>query len=313
MSGGTISARLARVRFTVGYVAVLLVVSFAILALGPHARDVIIQRTSTNLHNLAHGHIGTLLGSAFVVDAGPIYFWLPFLTCLLVLAELQLRTIRLMVAFLIGHIGATLVVAVALAAAIEFGWLPVSIARASDVGMSYGALAVLGALTATLPPRWRPAWIGWWIAAAITAAIIGGDFTDAGHTVAVILGLLVSRKVEPAGALDAAAPFHADEFDGLRFPGPGSPLVGHGCDAGVWSAGRGSGLHDRPVQFGAQSGRALAAGRRRQPDRSSSRSRPARAPSRPARHASRCARQAERTQSPMIGTCVTLVVQIQPA
>ena len=195
MSGGTISSRLARVRFTVGYVAVLLLVSFAILLLGPHAREVTIQRASTNLHNLAHGHIGTLLGSAFVVDAGPIYFWLPFLTCLLVLAELQLRTVRLMVAFLVGHIGATLVVAAALAAAIEFGWLPVSIARASDVGMSYGALAVLGALTATLPPRWRPAWIGWWIAAAITAAIIGADFTDAGHTVALILGLAVSAKL----------------------------------------------------------------------------------------------------------------------
>ena len=194
MSGGTLS-RLARVRFTVGYVAVLLVVSFAILMLGPHARDAVIQRASTNLHNLAHGHIGTLLGSAFVVDAGPIYFWLPFLTCLLVLAELQLRTIRLMVAFLVGHVGATLVVAVALAAAVEFGWLPVSIARASDVGMSYGALAVLGVLTATLPRRWQPAWVGWWIAAGITAAIMGDDFTDAGHTVAVILGLLVSARL----------------------------------------------------------------------------------------------------------------------
>ncbi|MGA7054968.1 MAG: rhomboid-like protein, partial [Mycobacterium sp.] len=75
MSGGTFS-RLARVRFTVGYVAVLLVVSVAILGLAPHAREAIIQRASTNLHNLAHGHIGTLLGSAVVVDAGPIYFWL---------------------------------------------------------------------------------------------------------------------------------------------------------------------------------------------------------------------------------------------
>ena len=111
------------------------------------------------------------------------------------LAELHWRTIRLMVAFEIGHIGATLVVAVALAAAIEFGWLPVSIARASDVGMSYGALAVLAALTGTLPPRWRPAWIGWRIAAAMTAAIIGGDFTDAGHTVAAILGLPVWTRI----------------------------------------------------------------------------------------------------------------------
>ena len=60
-----------------GYVAVLLAVSCAILVLGQHAHDVIVQRASTNLHNLAHGHVGTLLGSALVVDAGPLYFWLP--------------------------------------------------------------------------------------------------------------------------------------------------------------------------------------------------------------------------------------------
>ena len=110
MNGGIFS-RLARVQFTVGYVAVLLAVSCAILMLDPQTRDLVIQDASTNLHNLAHGHIGTLLDSAVVVDAGPLYFWLPFLTCLLVLAELQLHTVRLIVAFLVGHIGATLVVA----------------------------------------------------------------------------------------------------------------------------------------------------------------------------------------------------------
>ncbi len=193
MCGGIFS-RLARVRFTVGYVAVLLAVSCAILVLGQHAHDVIVQRASTNLDNLAHGHLGTLLGSALVVDAGPLYFWLPFLTCLLALAELHLQTIRLVVAFLVGHIGATLVVAAALAAAVEVGWLPISVARASDVGMSYGALAVLGAMTAAIPQRWRPAWVGWWISAGLASAIIGGDFTDAGHTVAVILGVLVSAR-----------------------------------------------------------------------------------------------------------------------
>lgn len=185
---------LARVRFTVGYMAVVAAVSCAVLVLGSHARDVLIQHASTNLHNLAHGHVGTLLASAFVVDAGPIYFWMPFLTCLLVLAELQLHTIRLIVAFLVGHIGATLVVGAVLAAAVEFGWMPVSIARASDVGMSYGALAALGALTATIPRRWRPAWVGWWVAAGIVAAYLGDDFTDAGHTVAVVLGVLVSSR-----------------------------------------------------------------------------------------------------------------------
>lgn len=191
---GGIFSRLARVRFTVGYVALLLTISCAILALGPHAHDVLVERASTNLHNLAHGHVGTLLGSALVVDAGPLYFWLPFLTCLLALAELHLSTIRLVVAFLVGHIGATLVVAAALAAAVEIGWMPVSITRASDVGMSYGALAVLGAMTAVIPARWRAAWVGWWVAAGLASAIIGGDFTDAGHTVAVVLGVAVSAR-----------------------------------------------------------------------------------------------------------------------
>jgi hypothetical protein len=193
---GGIFNRLARVRFTVGYVAVLLAISCALLALGPHAHDVLVQRASTNLHNLARGHVGTLLGSALVVDAGPLYFWLPFLTCLLALAELHLRTIRLVVAFLVGHIGATLLVAAALAAAVEFGWMPVSITRASDVGMSYGALAVLGAMTAVIPQRWRAAWVGWWVAAGLASAIIGGDFTDAGHTIAVVLGVLVSARFQ---------------------------------------------------------------------------------------------------------------------
>src|ERR1700751_769832 len=193
---GGIFSRLARVRFTIGYVAILLAISCVILALGPHAHDVLVQRASTNLHNLARGHLGTLLGSALVVDAGPLYFWLPFLTCLLALAELHLRTIRLVVAFLVGHIGAPLVVAAALAAAVEFGWMPMSVTRVSDVGMSYGALAVLGAMAAVIPRRWRAAWVGWWVSVGLAAAIIGGDFTDAGHTVAVVLGVLVSARFQ---------------------------------------------------------------------------------------------------------------------
>ena len=101
-----ILSRLARVRFTVGYLAFLAAVSTAILILGPHAHELVVQRASTNLHNLARGRLGTLLDSAFVVEAGPLYFWLPCLACLLALAELHLHTVRLIVAFLVGHVGA---------------------------------------------------------------------------------------------------------------------------------------------------------------------------------------------------------------
>lgn len=187
-------SRLARVRFTVGYLAALAWVSTAILTLSPQAHDRLIRHASTNLHNLGHGRLGTLFSSALVVEAGPLYFWMPFLACLLALAELHLHTVRLIVAFVVGHVGATLVVAAALAAAVEFGWMPWSITRATDVGMSYGALAALGALSAAIPRRWRPAWIGWWVSVSVVAAVVDGEFTNAGHAIAMILGVIVATR-----------------------------------------------------------------------------------------------------------------------
>ena len=188
-------SRLSRVRITLGYAALLVGVSMALVELGPRVRARVIAQSSTNLHNLAHGHLATLLGSAFVTDAGPMYFWLPCLVCLLALAELIWRSGRLAIVFVTGHIGTTLLVAGGLTAAIKLHWLPLSISRASDVGVSYGAVAVLGALTAAIPSRWRPAWIGWWVPVGIAAAVLGEDFTDVGHTVALMLGLLVSTRL----------------------------------------------------------------------------------------------------------------------
>lgn len=85
--------------------------------------------------------------------------------------------------------------ALGLVAAVKLDWLSASIARASDVGMSYGAMAVVGVLTAALPARWRAAWIGFWCAAAVVVVTGGGGFTDIGHTVALALGMIVSTRL----------------------------------------------------------------------------------------------------------------------
>jgi hypothetical protein len=190
--------RLVPVRVTVAYAATLLLVATTLLALGPRAQDRAVGYLSTNLHNLAHGHIGTLLGSAFVTAEGQVYLLLPGLVCLLALAELLWCSRRLVQAFVLGHVGATLIVAVGLAAAIKFGWLPISLAGVSDVGLSYGAMAVLGTLTAAIRPRFRPAWIGWWLAVAVVMAAFGADFTATGHTVALVLGMLLSTRFHTA-------------------------------------------------------------------------------------------------------------------
>jgi hypothetical protein len=162
--------------------------------LGPRARNAAVSRMSTNVHNLRHGHMGTLVGSAFVDDSDAIYVWLPGLVCLLALGELIWRSRGLVVAFAVGHIGATLIVAVGLAAALEAGWLPMSVARASDVGVSYGAVCVLGALTASIPSRWRSVWIGWWLGVAVIAAL-GANFTAFGHILALLLGIRLSFQL----------------------------------------------------------------------------------------------------------------------
>jgi len=188
---------LGLVRVTVAYGAVLTAVTTALTVLGPRVQERVVSHASTNLHNLSHGHIGTLVASAIVVDAGPIYIWLPGLMCLLALAELMWGGARLSAAFAGGHVGATLLVAAGLSATVELGWLSADVTRATDVGMSYGAVAVLGALTAAIPLRWRPAWVGWWLVIALVVAAVGRDFTDAGHAVALVLGMAVSTRFGP--------------------------------------------------------------------------------------------------------------------
>ena len=188
------------------------------------------------------GISGRCSDSAFVVDAGPIYVWLPGLVCLLALAELMWGSVRLMVAFAVGHVGATLLVAAGLTAAVELGWLPVSVSRATDVGMSYGATAVLGSLTAALPRRWRPAWIGWLLAAGVAVVAVGRDFTDVGHAVALALGMLVSTRFGRPRALDAGAVRVARGSGLFRLLGAGEHR--HGRRDGRW-AGR---CRDRRVR-----------------------------------------------------------------
>jgi hypothetical protein len=190
---------LTRVWVTVTYAVILFCVTTTLSALGPIAAGRVFQQASTNLHNLNHGHVGTLLGSAFVVDAGPPYLWLPGLICLMAVAELLWRSRRLVVAFAVGHIGATLLVAVGLTAAVKLGALPVSITRAEDVGMSYGATAILGTLTGAVPTRWRASWIGGCLAVGASVAWASSDFTDVGHAVALVLGMAVATRFGEPG------------------------------------------------------------------------------------------------------------------
>ncbi|AKS36521.1 membrane protein [Mycolicibacterium goodii] len=193
-------AQLARIPVTLAYAASLVAVTAVLFALGPETQDRVVLAASTNLHNLRHGHLATLVGSAFVTDAGPMYAWLPGLMCLLAVAELMWRSSRMLLALAVGHVGATALVAIGLVVAIDHGWAPAEVSRDIDVGVSYGAAGVLGALTAAIPRSWRPVWIGWWLGVAAGVAAAATGFTDIGHVVALLLGMLLSARLgRPCG------------------------------------------------------------------------------------------------------------------
>lgn len=193
MAARTLSGA-SSLRVTTIYAGALVAISVTLSALGPHARAVAVRAMSTNLDNLARGRVDTLVGSAFVTISGAVYLWLPGLLCLLALGELIWGSGGVVVAFAVGHVGATLTVAGGLFAGVAAGWLPVSVERVSDVGISYGTVSVVGALTASIPLRWRPAWIGWWLGVA-ALAVVGADFTAVGHALALLLGMGVSVRL----------------------------------------------------------------------------------------------------------------------
>jgi hypothetical protein len=127
-----------------------------------------------------------------------MWVWLPGMICLLAVCETLFGSVRLIVAFAVGHIGATLLVAAGLAVAVESHWQEASVARAIDVGMSYGTAGALGAITGAVPGRWRWRWVAWWVAVALVAIAVERDFTNVGHAVALMLGMTVSTRFGPA-------------------------------------------------------------------------------------------------------------------
>ncbi|XBL81856.1 rhomboid-like protein [Mycobacterium shigaense] len=198
----------ASLRVTALYAVALVTVAITLSQFGSATREVVVSQMSTNLHNLSHGRLSTLVGSAFVSDGDNIAAWLPGLVCLLALGELIWRGRGLLLAFAVGHVGATLLVAIWLTFAVQAGWLPTSIAHATDVGVSYGAVSVLGALTASIPSRWRAMWAGWWLGVAVTAAL-SMDFTTIGHVLALLLGIGLSFRLP---SLARWTPLHSGLF-----------------------------------------------------------------------------------------------------
>ncbi len=113
--------------------------------------------------------------SAFVHEGGFVTREWFVLTVLLAAAEWSWGCRRLIWVFVARHVGATLIVAAALSVGIALGSIPRSVAHSSDVGTSYGMMAVGAALIAA---AWTAAaGVGNWLGDTGAALLSGRAFT----------------------------------------------------------------------------------------------------------------------------------------
>ncbi len=178
---------------TLVFLALLFVVQRRLHRLSAAQYDAAILRSSTNLLNLEHGRVATLVTSAVVGGGGSTLRWWVTIGVVLALGELCWGSLGLVVVFLAGHVGATALVAAGLALGEWRGWLPASLMSAPDVGVSYGMVAIAGALVSRLPRPVAIAWAGAWTLLLVREFVAFPNFTDGGHLCALVIGLALAR------------------------------------------------------------------------------------------------------------------------
>jgi hypothetical protein len=172
------------------YLAILLVTASVLDSASAKAAHELVLERSTNLHQLAIDPIRVIFESAFWVAAPwEALVWGVLFTLVLAPAEHWLGTLRWAAVLAAGHVGATLVTAAGLWAAVETDLVERSVRHSVDVGASYGFLAVAGVLVYRLP-RHRRVWAAGAVAAGLLALLaIDHSYVDVGHLIAFAIGL----------------------------------------------------------------------------------------------------------------------------
>lgn len=160
------------------------------LAIAPNSLVTrVVSVTSTNLANLRTHPLQVLVASVFVVPELEGLVMVMVLLVALAYGQAWVGRFATVTVAVIGHVGATLFVAMLLTTGMADRMLPRSIMYAKDVGVSYALAAVLGWLVARVPRHWRAPYIGLVVLWFLGPAVFTQTFTDAGHATALALGL----------------------------------------------------------------------------------------------------------------------------
>lgn len=184
-----------------GYAGIVVAVFMYMEVIGGATAESIVAQASTNLINLRTHPFEALALSAFVISEPAELLLLPVLVVTYAFAQYYFGRAAVLVSILIGHLLATLCVAVTVLTSIFHGVLQPNVSQATDVGFSYGLACVSGLLAVAVPRgRWRrlyvAALIGMWSLPILLGPpwlhITSPTFTDLGHTLALLTGFGLS-------------------------------------------------------------------------------------------------------------------------
>jgi hypothetical protein len=195
-------ALVRRSDIALGYAAIVIVIAIVLAVVPDQTHDRLILQSSTNLANLRERPLLVLIASAFVVSSLASLWQIPFLLLLYAAAQRWVGPAGTIFAAALGHIGATLFVATLLASGIAHGWLQRSIARTSDVGVSYGLACLAAFLVMQVPRHWRLPYVVVVLVYFVSPLLFDPNFTSVGHTTALAIGfglaLLAARVTKAA-------------------------------------------------------------------------------------------------------------------
>ncbi len=185
--------------------ALVVVVLELVLVLSPGTDRRVVADSSTNLVNLRSHPLTALASSAFVLST-PWSLWLvPFVVWGYGTVQRRFGRLSAVIVGVVGHVGATLVVAVLLQSGIARGDVGRGVARAVDVGVSYGLVAIGAVCLYLMPRRWGSAAAGTLVVLLAALLVVDGDFSDLGHVVALVIGLALGWLMRSAAPVPPAA------------------------------------------------------------------------------------------------------------
>ncbi|MFJ2581321.1 rhomboid-like protein [Kitasatospora aureofaciens] len=190
---GPVLRVVARLRLTAVYVLLLTATASWLASQSRGERARFVRHNSSNVHHMEVGKWWTLFTSGLVVDGVPAWAGIAAVAVVLGLAEWRWGAVRAGAVFVFGHLGATLLTEGAMWVMLT-ARIPGALSRARDVGISYGLVATGACLLALGPVPLRRYGLPVLALALAAAWALDQELADAGHLIALGLGVLASRS-----------------------------------------------------------------------------------------------------------------------